>query len=178
MKDQSGSHTVFDIKGTQTDQQANKHLFAAAAGEKQKIYVYERHNNRCTADGCKDPRINIRMIPLVFEAPTGAAGKAMLQLIKSLHNQHRAYVLPFDDRHETAIFQKNWTHRISTSIQLGTANMLHNIRLGNRAYARISQEQYGERLQEEEKPNTRKMRQIRRMKTQKWKRMIIMKKEK
>ena len=29
--------------------------------------------------------------------------------------------------------------------------MIHNIPLGNRAYARISQEQYGERLQEEEK---------------------------
>ena len=91
------------------------------------------------------------MIPLVFEAPTGAAGKAMLQLIKSIHNHHRAYVLPFDDRHETAVFQKNWTHRISTSIQLGTANMIHNIPLGNRAYARISKEQYGERLQDEEK---------------------------
>jgi len=46
------------------------------------------------------------MIPLVFEAPTGAAGKAMLQLIKSVHNHHRAYVLPFDDRHETSIFKK------------------------------------------------------------------------
>ena len=151
MKDQSGSHTIFDIKVTRTDQQANKHLFAATAGEKQKKYVYERHNRRCLADGCKDPRINIRMIPLVFEAPTGAAGKAMLQLIKSVHNHHRAYVLSFDDRHETAVFQKNWTHRISTSIQLGTANMIHNIPLGNRAYARISKEQYGERLQDEEK---------------------------
>ena len=29
--------------------------------------------------------------------------------------------------------------------------MIHNIPLGNKAYARISQEQYGERLQEEEK---------------------------
>jgi hypothetical protein len=37
MKDQSGSHTAFDIKVTRTDQQANKHLFAATAGEKKKM---------------------------------------------------------------------------------------------------------------------------------------------
>lgn len=91
------------------------------------------------------------MIPIVFEAPTGAAGKAMLHLMQSVKNHHRAYVFPFDDRHETAVFQTNWMHRISTSVQLGTANMIHQIPLGNRAYARISKEDYGERLRKIER---------------------------
>jgi hypothetical protein len=87
------------------------------------------------------------MIPLVFEAQTGTAGKEMLQPIKSVRNHHRAYILPFDDRYETAIFQKNWIHRISTSLQFGTARMIRNIPLGNRAKTRISKEEYGERIQ-------------------------------
>ena len=48
---------------------------------------------------------------------------------------------------ETAIFQKNWIHRISTSLQFGTARMIHNIPLGNRAKTRISKEEYGGRIQ-------------------------------
>ena len=64
-----------------------------------------------------------------------------------VRNHHRAYILPFDDRYETAIFQKNWIHRISTSLQFGTARMIHNIPLGNRAKTRISKEEYGERIQ-------------------------------
>lgn len=131
------------------DQQAaNKPpLFAATAGEKSKHYSYKQHNDKCIADGSTDPKLNIRMIPLVFEAQTGTAGKEMLQLMKGVRNHHRAYILPFDDRYEAAIFQKNWIHRISTSLQFGTARMIHNIPLGNRAKTRISKEEYGERIQ-------------------------------
>ena len=92
------------------------------------------------------------MIPVVFEAPTGAAGKAMLQLINSVQNHHGAYVLPFDDRHETAAFHLFLDTQDIHSVQLGTANMIHQIP-GNRAYTRISQEDYGGRLQETERGN-------------------------
>ena len=74
----------------------------------------------------------------------------MLRLIESVRNHHGAYILPSDDRYETAIFQKIWIHRISTSLQFGTARMIHNIPLGNRAKTRISKGEYGERLQAEE----------------------------
>jgi hypothetical protein len=62
-------------------QRPNNLIFAATAGEKSKHYSYKKHNDKCTADGSTDPKLNIRMIPLVFEAPTGTAGKEMLQLI-------------------------------------------------------------------------------------------------
>jgi hypothetical protein len=39
---------------------------------------------------------------------------------------------------------------ISTSLQYGTARMIHNIPLGSRVKTRISKEEYGERLQAEE----------------------------
>ena len=39
---------------------------------------------------------------------------------------------------------------ISTSLQYGTARMIHNIPLGSRVKTRISKEEYGERLQAKE----------------------------
>ena len=86
------------------------------------------------------------MIPVVFESPSGAAGKAMKKLIASVLNHHRTFILPFDDKEESTIFQKTWMHRISTCLQIGTANMLYNIPSGRSTFSRISKESYSQQI--------------------------------
>ena len=145
-KDQRGATTIFDVMVTRVDQQAHRNLSAASAGEKTKYYLYNKHNNNCRADGCKDSRLNIQMIPIVFESPSGAAGKAMKKLIASVLNHHRTFILPFDDKEESTIFQRTWMHRISTCLQIGTANMIYNIPSGRSTASRISKDSYSQQI--------------------------------
>ena len=145
-EDQRGGVTVYDVMVTRVDQQAYKPLFAATAGEKKKHYSYNRHNSSCVADGERGSNVHIKMAPLAFEAPAGAAGREMTRLVAKVHSHHRAFVLPRDDRKETSIFQATWIHRISTAVQLGTANMVYNISRMSRTKGRLCKEQYSKSL--------------------------------
>ena len=140
-RDQRGIITTFDTMVTRPDHQANKHLFAADEGEKVKKRKYREFNKECIKDGCKSSRLGIRMMPLLFEV-FGAAGKTMLELTRRVRNQYRAYVLPFDDRKDLQIFQSTWMNRLSTRLQIGTANMIFQISAGQRTSGRISKDDY------------------------------------
>ena len=64
-----------------------------------------------------------------------------------VRNQYRAYVLyiyhlPFDDRKDLQIFQSTWMNRLSTRLQIGTANMIFQISAGQRTSGRISKDDY------------------------------------
>ena len=124
--DQRNAQAVYDVMITRVDQQAHEPLFAATAGEKTKTNSYNTHKNKCIADGDKSQATYIRCDPLVFEAPAGAAGRTMIALAGRISNHHRAFVLPRDIRKETSSFQATWINRISTAVQLGTANMVYH----------------------------------------------------
>ena len=144
--DQRNAQTVYDVMITRVDQQAHEPLFAATAGEKTKMNSYNTHKNKCTADGDTSLATYIRCDPLVFEAPAGAAGRTMIALAGRISNHHRAFVLPRDIRKDTSIFQATWINRISTAVQLGTANMIYHISRMSRTSGRICKEQYSETL--------------------------------
>ena len=75
------------------------------------------------------------MLPLLFET-FGAAGKTMLDLTRRVRKQYRAYILDHDDPKAEQVFHSTWMNRISTSLQIGTANMIHNIAMGRRTRGR------------------------------------------
>ena len=103
------------------------HCSQQQPAKRQKKNSYNTHNSKCIADGDKSQATYIRCDPLVFEAPAGAAGRTMIALAGRISNHHRAFVLPRDIRKETSIFQATWINRISTAVQLGTANMVYHI---------------------------------------------------
>ena len=77
----------------------------------------------------------IKLATLLFET-SGAAGKTMLDLTRRVRKQYRAYILDHDDPKAEQVFHSTWMNRISTSLQIGTANMIHNIAMGRRTLYR------------------------------------------
>ena len=134
-RDQRGIILTYDTMITRADYQANRALFAADAGEKMKRDKYNKHINECIKEGNKSRRLNYKMLPLLFET-FGAAGKTMLDLTRRVRKQYRAYVLDHDDPKAEQVFHSTWMNRISTSLQIGTANMIHNIAMGRRTRGR------------------------------------------
>ena len=102
---------------------------------------YNKHINECIKEGNKSRRLNYKMLPLLFDT-FGAAGKTMLDLTRRVRKQYRAYILDHDDTKAEQVFHSTWMNRISTSLQIGTANMIHNIAMGSRTLYRKT----GERL--------------------------------
>ena len=54
-----------------------------------------------------------------------------------MRHQFGHLVLPVEDNSSTQIVFSTWTHQVSTALQLGNANMIHNIPLGNRCKSRL-----------------------------------------
>ena len=108
-----------------------KQLQAAQAYEDIKTSKYERHKRNVLAQEGHYP--DLKVIPLIWETH-GAAGTQTQQLISNLQTQYREEVLPDRDQSASSVFNSAWGFSISTKLQIGNAEMIHNIVVGNRAY--------------------------------------------
>ena len=119
--------TAYDVKITAPT--ARDSLFpgsAAARGEKQKQKHYDQHKQKCHSQGMVDSRLNIEVIPIVFESP-GAAGRHMVNLAHRLSRHFEDSCTLAASRSDIALFNTKWTHRISTQLQIYNAKMIHYI---------------------------------------------------
>ena len=73
-----------------------------------------------------DSRLNIEVIPIVFESP-GAAGRHMVNLAHRLSRHFEDSCTLAASRSDIALFNTKWTHRISTQLQIYNAMMIHYI---------------------------------------------------
>ena len=82
-----------------------------------------------------DPRLQTTIVPFVLETH-GAAGPEACKLMAATKHQFGHVVLPREDQSSEAIFFAAWAYRVSTALQIGTAEMIHNIALGNTTKSR------------------------------------------
>ena len=64
--------------------------------------------------------------PIVFET-YGAAGPTTLEHMSLIRHQYGNVVLPCEDRSSESIFHSKWAYELSTALQLGNAEAIHNI---------------------------------------------------
>ena len=73
-----------------------------------------------------DGRLNIEVIPIVFESP-GAAGRHTVNLAHRLSRHFEDSCILAASRSDIALFNTKWTHRLSTQLQICNARMVHYI---------------------------------------------------
>ena len=66
----------------------------------------------------------------------GAAGPEACRLMAMIKHQFGQLVLPCEDKSSEQTFYSAWAFRISSALQRGTAQMIHNITLGNTVKSR------------------------------------------
>ena len=86
-----------------------------------------------------DPRLRTKIIPVVFETH-GAAGREACAMFAMVRHQFSNVALPCEDKSSESIFFSAWMHRVSTTLQRGTALMIYNIARGNTTKARRTKE--------------------------------------
>ena len=99
---------------------------AAARGEKQKLKHYNQHKQKCSNQGMVDSRLNIEVIPVVFESP-GTAGRHMINLAHRLSRHFEDTCVFAASKSDISLFNTKWTHRVSTQLQIYNAIMVHYI---------------------------------------------------
>ena len=114
---------------------AKKPLAAAKKGEKQKREKYEKFKAQCEKENPDDPRLSRGVTPIVFET-YGAAGPTTLEHMSLTRHQYGNVVLPCEDRSSESIFHSKWAYGLSTALQLGNAEAIHNIPRAVRIHAR------------------------------------------
>ena len=100
--------------------------------------VTQRLERKCTTGAREDPgdpRLRTEIIPFVVEAH-GAAGPEACRLMAMTKHQFGQLVLPCEDASSEQTFYSAWAFRISPALQRGTAQMIHNITLGNTVKSR------------------------------------------
>ena len=73
-----------------------------------------------------DSRLNIEVIPIVFESP-GAAGRHMINLAHRLSRHFEDTCMFAASKSDISLFNTKWTHRIPTQLQIYNAMMIHYI---------------------------------------------------
>ena len=76
---------------------------------------------------------------MVFETH-GAAGPEACAMFTMVRHQFSNVALPCEDKSSESIFFSAWMHRVSTTLQRGTALMICNIARGNTTKARRTKE--------------------------------------
>ena len=110
--------TAYDVKITAPKAQDwQRPRSAAARGEKQKQKHYDQHKQKCRSQGMTDGRLNIEVIPIVFESP-GAAGRHMIDLAHRLSRHFEDMCLFAASKSDITLFNTKWSHRISTQLQI------------------------------------------------------------
>ena len=137
--DQNNERAVFDLMCTRVKPNAKKPLQAAIAGEKGKTHKYHTFIQRCADENPDDPRLRTTVVPVVFETH-GAAGPEACAMFTMVRHQFSNVALPCEDKSSEAIFFSAWMHRVSTTLQRGTALMIYNIARGNTTKARRTKE--------------------------------------
>ena len=79
------------------------------------------------------------IVPVVFETH-GAAGPETCAMLSTVRHQFSNVALPCEDKSSEAVFFTAWMHRVSTTLQRGTALMIYNIARGNTTKARRTKE--------------------------------------
>ena len=85
---------------------------------------------RCANENPDDPRLRATVVPVVFETH-GAAGPEACAMFAMVRHQFSNVALPCEDKSSESIFFSAWMHRVSTTLQRGTALMIYNIARGN-----------------------------------------------
>ena len=134
-EDQHGSRIAVDCMITRAKPSGHKELEAARAGERMKFNGYEHFLQKCSVECPHDPRLQTTIVPFVLETH-GAAGPEACKLMAATKHQFGHVVLPREDQSSEAIFFAAWAYRVSTALQIGTAEMIHNIALGNTTKSR------------------------------------------
>ena len=124
---------------TRVKPNAKQPLQAAIAGEKGKTHKYRTFIQRCANENPDDPRLRATVVPVVFETH-GAAGPEACAMFKMVRHQFSNVALPCEDKSSESIFFSAWMHRVSTTLQRGTALMIYNIARGNTTKARRTKE--------------------------------------
>ena len=124
---------------TRVKPNAKQPLQAATAGEKGKIQKYSTFLQKCANENPDDPRLRTKVIPVVFETH-GAAGREACAMFAMVRHQFSNVALPCEDKSSESIFFSAWMHRVSTTLQRGTALMIYNIARGNTTKARRTKE--------------------------------------
>ena len=120
---------------TRVKPNATQPLQAAVAGEKGKLHKYNSFLQRCASENPGDPRLRTKIVPVVFETH-GAAGPETCAMLSMVRHQFSNVALPCEDKSSESIFFTAWMHRVSTTLQRGTALMIYNIARGNTTKAR------------------------------------------
>ena len=137
--DQNNERAAFDLMCTRVKPNAKQPLQAATAGEKGKIQKYSTFLQKCANENPDDPRLRTKVIPVVFETH-GAAGREACAMFAMVRHQFSNVALPCEDKSSESIFFSAWMHRVSTTLQRGTALMIYNIARGNTTKARRTKE--------------------------------------
>jgi len=131
-----GETQLTDVMITRAHETAKQPLVNAKKAEQGKTNKYAKFKQKCEVEDARDPRLQREVIPIVFESH-GAAAPATIEHMALMRHHFGHLVLPVEDNSSTQIFFSTWTHQVSTALQLGNANMIHNIPLGNRCKSRL-----------------------------------------